>query len=335
MANNISMTAKTAVKKIWLVVGAGLLACLFCTQIFADVVIGDFENGSTDGWISPQESIASVMGKGNTLGNSSLGVTLLGGFWGMQSPNLVAHRSDFLQATFLSMDMTFIQADLQGGQYAQTKEVALHDSSGAFVQRQIATGAAGALDTDSLMPAATAGQWQGQDGTRTLKFNLNTFAAPSQATMGETTYKQYLANHPEITSFDIWVSCQSDSLAATYYFDNIKLLVPGDFDQNGTVNNNDVPAMLNALTDLSAYQAAHNNMSNATLLSVGDFNGDGKVTNADIQGLLDALAKAGAGAGGINVVPEPATCWLLAVATPGLVGFARRFRRPRRPRRTV
>ena len=51
----------------------------------ADVVIGDFENGSLDGWTSPQETIASVAGKGNSLGGSSVGVSVMTGqFWGLQ-----------------------------------------------------------------------------------------------------------------------------------------------------------------------------------------------------------------------------------------------------------
>jgi hypothetical protein len=256
------------------------------------------EGGSVDGWTSPQESVASVAGKGNTLGGSSAGVTILGGFWGLQTVNLNPNRDSFLKAKFLSFDLTFIQADLSGAGYAQTKEFALHDSSGSFVQRQIATGAAGAKDSDSLMPAATAGQWQGMDGTRTIKIDLNSFAAPSpQATMGETSYKQYLKNHTE-------------------------LLVPGDFDQNGTVDRNDIPAMLKALTDLAAYKANHNNMSDATLASIGDFNDDGFVTNADIQGLLDSVASS-PGGGSVTVVPEPSGAVLFVLGLAAAV-IARR-----------
>jgi len=300
-----------------------MVTCLGISRSSADVVIGNFEAGSVDGWMSPQESVASVAGKGNTLGGSSAGVTILGGFWGLQTVNLNPNRDSFLKAKFLSFDLTFIQADLSGAGYAQTKEFALHDSSGSFVQRQIATGAAGAKDSDSLMPAATAGQWQGMDGTRTIKIDLNSFAAPSpQATMGETSYKQYLKNHTEITSFDIWMSFQSDALLATYYIDNVKLLVPGDFDQNSIVDRNDIPAMLKALTDLAAYKANHNNMSDATLASIGDFNDDGFVTNADIQGLLDSVASS-PGGGSITVVPEPSGAVLFVLGLAAVV-IARR-----------
>ena len=164
------------------VAGVALLLALSGHRVWADVVIGDFENGSLDGWTTQNEMITSVAGKGNTLGASSVGVQPLGQFWGLISPNLIAHRDDFLKATFLSMDLTFIRADLTDPTtYAQTKEFALHDSSGSFVQRVIGGGTAGANDSDSLMPLATAGQWQGVDGTRTLKLDLNSFAVPTGA----------------------------------------------------------------------------------------------------------------------------------------------------------
>lgn len=304
------------------ILGSVLIVALCSRTTAADYVFGDFENGSLDGFTTQNEVISSVAGKGNTLGASSVGVQPFGNFWGLISPNLNAHRDDFLKATFLSMDITFIRADLtDSSSYAQTKFVALHDSSGSFVQRQIATGAAGANDSDSLQPAATAGQWQGVDGTRTLKFDLNTFAQPGGATMGETTYKQYLTNHPEITSFDIWISFQAGPLLATYYADNIKLVVPGgsgDFDQDGHTNQADIQAMLVALKDLNAYKAAHNNLTDPQLLGIADVNGDGSVTNADTQALLDKL-KSGGGSGP-SAVPEPASVVVafigLALAIP-------------------
>ena len=302
----------------------GLVA--FCNRpVYADVVFGDFENGSLDGWTTQGESISSVMGKGITLGESSVGVQVLGGFWGLVSPNLNPNRDDFLKATFLSLDITFIRDDLTDDMsYAQSKTFALHDSSGSFVQRDIGVGAAGANDSDSSQPLATAGQWQGVDGTRTLKVDLNSFGAPSGATMGETSYKQYLMNHPEIASFDIWISFQAGPLLATYYADNIKLVVPGgtgDFDQNGTTDQADIPAMLAALTDLNAYKSAHSNLTDDQLLAIGDLDGDGKVTNADIQALLVVLgAPSGGGAGSLSAVPEPMSAFLaligLAIVAP-------------------
>ena len=244
-------------RSFYSVLAVGLIAV--CSRsATADVVIGDFEMAA---WRVGRRKTNDFVGHGqrNTLGASSVGVQPLGQFWGLISPNLSSHRDDFLKAPSLSLDLTFIRDDLTDpSSYAQTKFFALHDSSGSFVQREIGVGTAGAKDSDSKQPLATAGQWQGVDGTRTLKVDLNSFAASDCATMGETSYKQYLMNHPEIASFDIWISFQAGPLLATYYADNIKLVIPGgtgDFDQNGKTEQADVPAMLTALTDLNAYKA--------------------------------------------------------------------------------
>ncbi len=161
------------------------------------------------------------------------------------------------------------------------------------------------------------------NGTRTIKFDLNSFAGPTGAP--ETTYKQYLTDHPEITSFDIWISFQSDSLLATYYADNIKLVIPGgtgDFDQNGKTNTADLPAMLSALTDLKAYKANHNNLTDSQLAAIGDFDGDGNVTNADLQKFLGVLAS-GSGTGSLSAVPEPMS---VSLALTGLIALVPAWR---------
>jgi hypothetical protein len=88
----------------------------------------------------------------------------------------------------------------------------------------------------------------------------------------------------------------------------------GDFNFDHHVNAADVPAMLNALTDLNSYRAAMS-LTNAGLLSIGDINGDGKITNADLQALLTLLKSGG---GSVDAVSEPATLALLALALLGL-----------------
>ena len=107
-------------------------------------------------------------------------------------------------------------------------------------------------------------------------------------------------DHPEITSFDIWISFQSDSLLATAITPTtLNSIIPGgtgDFDQNGKTNAADLPVMLSALTDLNVYKANHMNLTDSQLAGIGDFDGDGKVTNADIQKFLAVLA-AGTGTG--------------------------------------
>ena len=86
-------------------------------------------------------------------------------------------------------------------------------------------------------------------------------------------------------------------------------LLPGDFNRDGQVNAADIPAMLAALADLTAYQTSKN-LSGPQLVLLGDIDGDGAVTNADIQSLLNLLK---VGGGSVAQVPEPATIMLMAL----------------------
>ena len=92
-------------------------------------------------------------------------------------------------------------------------------------------------------------------------------------------------------------------------------LLPGDFNRDGQVNAADIPAMLAALADLSAYQTSKN-LSGPQLVLLGDIDGDGAVTNADLQSLLDLLKSGG---GSAAQVPEPPSIVLMALAATFVV----------------
>jgi hypothetical protein len=94
----------------------------------------------------------------------------------------------------------------------------------------------------------------------------------------------------------------------------------GDFDLDGQVTAADISAMMKALTDLGAYQAAHAQIG-SQMTTIGDFNGDGKVTNADLQRLINRVASGGSGS--LGAVPEPETATLLAVGALALGIFFR------------
>jgi hypothetical protein len=84
-------------------------------------------------------------------------------------------------------------------------------------------------------------------------------------------------------------------------------LLPGDFNFDDVLSSADILPMLKALTDLETFRT-DNLLTPQELLTLGNLNGDGAVTNRDIQSLLNLLAAAGAGS--IEVVPEPAS-WLI------------------------
>jgi autotransporter-associated beta strand protein len=96
----------------------------------------------------------------------------------------------------------------------------------------------------------------------------------------------------------------------------------GDFNRDGNVTAADIPAMLHALTDLSAYSEQYN-LSPAQLASIGDLDNSDDFTNRDIQGLLNLLAAQGAGS--VAAVPEPSAVLLMAL-TPFSVLFLKRRR---------
>jgi beta-glucanase (GH16 family) len=89
--------------------------------------------------------------------------------------------------------------------------------------------------------------------------------------------------------------------------------LPGDFDQNGHVNANDLAAMMSALSNKPDFALSHG-LTADQLRLIGDLNGDGQFTNADLPALLARLSSGG----GSPSVPEPATFVLLVL---GAIGF--------------
>ncbi|HTQ40128.1 MAG TPA: dockerin type I domain-containing protein [Pirellulales bacterium] len=87
--------------------------------------------------------------------------------------------------------------------------------------------------------------------------------------------------------------------------------LPGDFSRDHHVDASDVLAMEAALANPAAFQAANSSLSPADLLAIEDVNGDGKFTNADLQTLENDLHSGG---GSIDIVPEPGSLELLALA---------------------
>ncbi len=87
----------------------------------------------------------------------------------------------------------------------------------------------------------------------------------------------------------------------------------GDFNEDGKTTAADINVMLQALTDLNAYQTDRS-IPDADLRAIADLDRSGAITNADMQGLLDLLASQE----GPQPVPEPRAV-LLALAGFGLL----------------
>ncbi len=109
--------------------------------------------------------------------------------------------------------------------------------------------------------------------------------------------------------------------------------LPGDLNRDQQVNGADLPAMLKALTNLTAYQATNGlgggALTDQQFLQLADFNADNKITNADIQGLINYLSN-GLGSGSLTAVPEPTSCCLAAIGAAS-IAFIRSRSKDRLP----
>lgn len=210
---------------------------------YADVVIGDFENGSIDGWQPPPSQsgapvLSAVPGStttppSNTLGNGVLQVTITNNnpFWGANSVNLVSTpelRNAFINAKAISYDLTILGNQLNGGAsagfngFAQSNAMAINASvGGTFSQRNFSTASG---DSDSLNLNA---QWSGTDGTRTLTYDLSQFTVKDPTSGNTETYQQFVSAHPELSDVRFWFVTQygAGNAGATgnFFIDNVRL----------------------------------------------------------------------------------------------------------------
>ncbi len=106
-----------------------------------------------------------------------------------------------------------------------------------------------------------------------------------------------------------------DAFTAAQQWVTTNLVPFGDFNRDHVSNADDIPAMLQALTDLNAYKTV-NHLTDFDLLAFGDMNSDGKLDNRDIQSMLDFMSS-----GGPQLVPEPSSRALLIAAGLSLALF--------------
>jgi hypothetical protein len=123
------------------------------------------------------------------------------------------------------------------------------------------------------------------DGSNTRKMRF----WPLKDAAGNVVPNAYIVGMEEATNNDL------NDVVVIIRNVTSSVIVPGDFDRDGHRTAADIPAMLNALTDLNSYRAGKN-ISTADLLALGDLDGDHSVTNRDLQSLL-TLLKTGGGSG--------------------------------------
>jgi hypothetical protein len=121
--------------------------------------------------------------------------------------------------------------------------------------------------------------------------------------------------------YEFWVSqfnanIDPEHYAVAWWADGTGTLTSGagDINRDDHIDAKDINAMIQALTNESAYAQA-DGLTADQLALIGDVNGDGQFTNADIQSLI-ALLESG---GGSTSVPEPASLVLLAIGGVALL----------------
>ncbi len=172
------------------------------------------------------------------------------------------------------------------------------------------------LDNFTYSDFATIG------GQKTLKFTIPADVKSTLATSTSPTQiiLQVGGGYSYTYTNTTTTPASSPAVYETFYIDNLRLSYPlGDFNVDGHVNNDDIPAMETALTNLAAYNATYG-LSASDLPGIGDFDGDLKFTNADMQGFLAYLQ---AGNGSLSAVPEPASWALAGLSVPALALVAR------------
>lgn len=229
----------------------GLVAVLALASSSYAVVIGDFEDAGKDGWAPAGGGTDSAPAAiGVTLNNGSLQVNQpQGGFWGDKTQNLAdggALQTALHNAQKFQFDETMIGTELHGGDgpgfsgFAQSNEISITLFSPGPLN--VGPGAGNGLNLfgqqsfNAIVASDTknhAAQWAGDDGTRTITWNIGLlqFDDPNIPGSQFKTIKQFMDDYPGINDAHIWMTAQlgndnTATLPGRFYFDNVQLIVP-------------------------------------------------------------------------------------------------------------
>ena len=207
--------------------------------------VASSSSAQVDGWGTdggpgtPPTTYTSQSAFGVTLGTNALQATTnQGGFWGPSTGNLVAAGSQNVYAALrdaktISFDLTLIGTQINGGSafsgFAQGNELAVQlfsnpggtfpSTLNVFSQKNFPA----ANGTDSKGHAA---QWSGDDGTRTITYDLTTFTGTDTDGMTKTI-GAILGAHPDMQDAKIDFTEQiggGTSTTGNFFYDNVRLL---------------------------------------------------------------------------------------------------------------
>jgi len=107
----------------------------------------------------------------------------------------------------------------------------------------------------------------------------------------------------------------------------INIPLNGDLNVDGLVNSGDIPAFIQALSSVAAYQTA---FPGSNPFFIGDYNNDGLLNSGDIPGFISILSAAGPVPGSDlaalgALVPEPTSAILMSGLLMGLAARRRRL----------
>ena len=306
-------------------------------------VIGDWENSgnansgvASDYWLDwgNQVYASDFPGRysfstttGVTLGSSSLHVTASGYTQDLAiklqnnpGDKVANHQSmlpDFFSNRALAIDITYpAQVTAPGDQsgYQQIYGVALNVQGYGFIEQ----------GTANPLPGTNVGYGNGMGDELPAATHTYTLVMNYGSHLDVNGGPIITSGASAATYAEFIFATNGDSNHSDFYFDNARLFTPGDLNNDGAIDLQDVSSMMSALVNMAGY-ANGLGLPLSDIKALGDVNGDGTFNNLDIQNLITQLASNGASiAPPISTVPEPTSLILIGLAAPASLWAIRR-----------
>jgi len=234
MASQLSRTRRLT-RNLLTALAASIALLSIVTSARAQVALDGWGSAGSVGNPAPVYSQSTTTGV--TVGAGALKtLNPQGGFWGPSTGNLATQGffNALRDAARITFDVTLNSTELSGDGsnftgFAQTNVMSVQlfanpggstpNGINVFSQRTFATPG----DTDSKNHAA---QWAGDNGTRTITFDLTTFTGTDATDNQTKTISQMMTQHPDIPFVKINFVQQIGGGVApgAFYWDNVRLL---------------------------------------------------------------------------------------------------------------